>query len=361
MSGVKTSVKTKIEKVNKINKINNGKVIELIIEDPKVKDNYDSDSSVMSEESDVPVVKKSSKKTKSTKVTKSDDVIKLSEDFEITAKVISELNHGDMMVDKKVKVRTVNKSGFEHYRVDREGNVYNNEGKQFNTRVHNGYKCVDIDNVHRLVAIAFIPNPHNHPVVNHIDENKLNNKVENLEWVTQKTNCNSHSKKISHERKVIQKDLEGKFMAIHNSVTEAGTSVNLTRHSINKVCLGKNKTAGGYKWEYEDKANDPLKDVDLTGSKQIDNYPNYYVFSDGRIYNEQRRMFLKDCVNAHGSHYITLSKQNKDKDEDTKNKENKYVHNLVATYFLPNQNKCTRVRHKDNDKNNNDVSNVEWY
>ena len=62
---------------------------------------------------------------------------------------------------------------------------------------------------------------------------------------------------------------------------------------------------------------------------------------------------MKDCINAHGSHYITLSKSNE--------KSNKYVHNLVATYFIDNPNNLTRVKHKDNIKNNNNFNNLKWY
>ena len=70
---------------------------------------------------------------------------------------------------------------------------------KFNIR--SGYYNVNLNNhrkrknfqVHRLVAFAFIPNFDNKPIINHIDENRLNNKVDNLEWCTQKENV-LHSK-----------------------------------------------------------------------------------------------------------------------------------------------------------------------
>lgn len=201
--------------------------------------------------------------------------------------------------------------------------------------------------------MTYIENPLNNPVVNHIDENKLNNKVENLEWVTQTENCNSHTKTTYHERKIIQKDFDDNLIQIHNSITDAGLSIGLTRHSINKVCLGKNKTAGGFKWEYENQEYKHKDNVDLMRARLINDFQNYYIFSDGRIYNKQIKSFIQPCTNAHGSNYVTLSSKNI--------KKNKYVHNLVATYFIDNPNNHTRVKHIINDKSNNNIDNLEWY
>lgn len=144
------------------------------------------------------------------------------------------------------------------------------------------------------------------------------------------------------------------LLEIHDSITKAGESIGLTRHAVNKVCIGKNKTTGGYKWEYENQENNYILDVDLTNAKQIKDFENYYIFSNGKIFNKQRKSFMKDCINAHGSHYITLSKSRNEKS-------NKYVHNLVATYFIDNPNNITRVRHIDKNKDNNNYNNLEWF
>lgn len=242
--------------------------------------------------------------------------------------------------------------------MSRNGIIFNSKKEEKKQYLHNGYYTIQdgtkkIYAVHRLVAMTYIDNPNNYNVVNHIDENKENNNANNLEWVTQKENCNKHSKEISHPRNVIQKDLQGNILNTYESITEAGIAIGLTRHAVNKACLGINNTAGGYKWEYEDDGHNHKNDVDLANARPIDDYPNYYVFSNGEIFNNQRKSFMKPCTNAHGSRYITLSSPD--------GKHNKYVHNLVATYFVPNPNNCKNVRHINKDKNNNNINNLEWF
>lgn len=88
-------------------------------------------------------------------------------------------------------------NGYPNYRIREDGYVIMTNGKIKATSLTNkGYKRVTLSNngnkksfsIHRLVAIAFIPNPNNLPEVNHKDGNKLNNYYTNLEWLTSKDN-----------------------------------------------------------------------------------------------------------------------------------------------------------------------------
>ena len=162
----------------------------------------------------------------------------------------------------------------------------------------------DIFTIHRLVAKAFIPNPLNLPQVNHKDENKLNNRVDNLEWCTAKYNSNYGSrnskigdksrghrltdeakKRISEKNKgkpsptkgvphteetkqKLSKILKAKAVGkkvrcvetgrIFNSIRDAEIFMNPNeplktikeRTNIGMVCNGRSKTAYGYHWEF---------------------------------------------------------------------------------------------------------------
>lgn len=107
--------------------------------------------------------------------------------------------------------------------------------------------------VHRLVAIAFIENEYNKPVVNHIDENKLNNNVNNLNWMTVKENTNwGNGVEKSHitQRKNIYAILEDGTDMYFNSITECAKYFNTGSGGIGNVLNGKRTKHKNMKFEY---------------------------------------------------------------------------------------------------------------
>lgn len=143
------------------------------------------------------------------------------------------------------------------YKVSNTGKVFSYKTNKLlkNNKNKYGYEWVSINgkccSVHRLVAEAFIPNPNCLKQVNHKDENKLNNSVENLEWCSQIYNINYGTGIEKRSKKVNQYDLSGKFIKIWKSTREAERVLHISHSDISKCCNGKKKSISGFMWKYD--------------------------------------------------------------------------------------------------------------
>lgn len=274
--------------------------------------------------------------------------------------------------------------GYSRYEISNTGLVKNiKTDKLISGSISQNYICVTLYpdkgkqkslRLHRLVAQLFCPNKNNYNlVVNHKDGNTMNNIASNLEWTTTRQNT-QHAVNIgklvgrNNEKSVRRICLQTDEIKEYPSIKDAYKNTKTIKHSsyIVNVCSGRQQTAGGYKWEYvKEKTIIPVQE-----GKTINKYTNYLVTPEGKIYNKYRKRFIHPYKNAAGYLIIDLHGDEYDFNKNhtiytrkRNSKRKKFrVHRLVAEYFIenPDPTTYTEVNHKNKDRTDNRIENLEW-
>lgn len=205
---------------------------------------------------------------------------------------------------------------FPSYSISSFGNIKNNStGRVLLQYIRNGYKTTGIYYkgmkknlaIHRQVGLCFLNNTNNHPFINHIDGNKINNNVSNLEWCSPAEN-NEHARESGLNQHflqpITQHDLNGLLINTFNSIKEAQNHTGISNKHISSVCRGKRKTTGGYIWKYKNKVD--IQNHIPEGNIII-NFPNYIITHDKQIYSKKRNQYLKQIKLPNGMLKVKLA------------------------------------------------------
>lgn len=177
-------------------------------------------------------------------------------------------------------------------------------GKYFIVSISDGHRNYSHFKVHRLVALHFVEGYKKGLIVNHKDENKLNNRADNLEWCTYQYNLN-YSDVIAWKRKAVyQYDLEGNFIAKHKCCAEVERMMGTYQGAMVHVMYeSKRGVWKGYRWSFEPRTKEYWMQHD-----QKENRRRHAVIQldpEGNII--QKFMSIKDAVNATGIRSATIS------------------------------------------------------
>ena len=277
---------------------------------------------------------------------------------------------GKVKIDPSIKEEWKDIKGYEGlYQVSNKGRVKSIRNNIILKPIisDKGYYRVDLSKnnnkdrirVHRLVAQAFIPNPNNYPQVNHKDENKSNNRVDNLEWCTDKYN---HDYGTRNERatkhladfnsiSVVQLDNNHKLIKVWKSASSVNIQ-GIEHQHISECCSGKIITYKNYYWLYK-------KDYDLwiksKGNQEIwqplKGFNNYLISNFGNIKTINGKII--SSYSNQNSYQLLIKLVNNGHEHSYK------IDELVALTFIPNANTFKGIKHINGRSFDNRVINLE--
>lgn len=190
---------------------------------------------------------------------------------------------------------------YPNYKISDTGIVKNIKfKKEKKQRISNGYYIVGLYDsfnkkqddhlMHRLLAEHFIenPDPINFKVVDHIDHNKENNDIANLQWVSHSMNTKKWHETRTDLSKILQYDVDGNFIKFWDSAKSAGEELKIRYDGIHQCCGGFSKTFKKFIWKYETQDRKqqmkPLTDTSdykCLGIIKGEDFSNYGISSDG--------------------------------------------------------------------------------
>ena len=183
--------------------------------------------------------------------------------------------------------KSININRFSHYDISTHGNIRNKKGNIMSLQKYNdGYIRICLLSgkikkhffVHRIVAISFIENLEEKQMVNHLDGNKSNNNLTNLEWVTPRENA-QHAINVlkinKHSSSVAQYDMDNNLITEFTSIKDASEKSNISKKYISNNCRNISKSAGGFLWKYVN--NDNAHIIVDDSYTTIIEFPNYKI------------------------------------------------------------------------------------
>src|ERR1700678_2025450 len=266
---------------------------------------------------------------------------------------------------------------YPNYKIYTDGTIYNiKTNKEFKGFISSGYKSVNLSDgliskqylIHCLLAKCFIENPDNKPIVDHIDRNKLNNDLSNLRWCTKNDNsCNIRKRNNTTSKyKGVSLNKHGTwgsnftfdniyyYLGTYDTEIQAATAYDKKAKELNPEFAWTN---------FIDDVENPdlIENIAPTSKNKrqkivddtfaiIPGYPNYKINKEGIILNIKTNKYLFGSVSNYKR--VTLINNN--------GRYKEKIHRLLALTFIPNPDNKPIVDHIDQNKLNNDLSNLRW-